>query len=181
MFLFLTVENIATNSLLSKTLCKLRMYPSAWPQDIFVEGGKGSLTHPLKMDRPPNENDNYGKRHFFTGYQPKVKNIKVVLVHSVIHNSKVTGICSTPCDHTVQVNIYSVRVSSIYLIHSNHTTEAIRRPAGVFRGALTRELEFARVVVHEPRDEGKCMGGDGGHKTMHWANGTVFFQRVLEK
>ena len=53
-------------------------------------------------------------------------------------------------------------------------------PAGVFRGALTRELEFAQVVVHEPRDEGKCMGGDGGHKTIHWANVTVFFQRVLE-
>lgn len=60
------------------------MYPSAWPQDIFVEGGKGSLTHPLKIDWPPNENDNYGKRYFFTGYQPKVKNIKVVLVHSVV-------------------------------------------------------------------------------------------------
>lgn len=24
------------------------------------------------------------------------------------------------------------------------------------------------------------MDGDGGHKTIHWANGTVFFQRVLE-
>ena len=104
------------------------MYPFALPQDIFVEGGKGSLTHPLKMDWPPNENDNYGKRYFFTGYQPKVKNIKVVLVHSIIHNSKVTGIYSAPCDHIVQVNIYSVRVSSIYLIHSNHTTEAIRLP-----------------------------------------------------
>lgn len=104
------------------------MYPSALLQDIFVERGKGTLAHPLQMDWPPNENANYGKQYFRTGYQPEVENIKVVLVHSVVHNSKVTGIYSVPCDHIVQVNIYSVRVSSIYLIHSNNTTEAIRRP-----------------------------------------------------
>ena len=33
--------------------------------------------------------------------------------------------------------------------------QKLSSPAGFFRGALTRELEFARVVVHEPRDEGK--------------------------
>ena len=104
------------------------MYPSARLQDIVVERGKGTLAHPLQMDWPPNENANYGKQYFCTSYQPEVENIKVVLVHSVVHNSKVTGIFSLPCDHIVQVNIYSVRVSSIYLIQSKNTTEAICRP-----------------------------------------------------
>ena len=40
------------------------MYPSALLQDIFVERGKGTLAHPLRMDWPPNENANYGNDIF---------------------------------------------------------------------------------------------------------------------